>query len=314
MISRYFTLVEETRYGETRQVPKPRVHIMVLDAFLLIFTLSIILGSMYTVSEGHVGVVKRFSEARYQVYPGLHLKIPFVDSVEHIEVRTRKNEEQMPSSTAEQMPVTVAVSVNWTVDKEAAIELFRKYGGLSQFENRILDPRFRSATKNIIPKYTAEQLIQDRSSAIMGIEQSLMEEMQDFPVSVDNIQIENIILPERYLQSIQTKQTEKNLADAEKHKLERQRLEALRAVNTADAKSQGIIKVATAEAEAIRLKGLAEAEAIEAKAVALKNNPLIVSLTEAQRWNGKLPTTMLGDGAMPIMDIRNKVAPPKKTK
>ncbi|MEE4244084.1 MAG: prohibitin family protein, partial [Kangiellaceae bacterium] len=213
------------------------------------------MGSIFTVDEGHVGVVKRFSEAKYQVSAGLHFKVPLIDSVEIIEVRTRKNEEKMTSSTAEQMPVTIAVSVNWTVEKEAAIELFRKYGGLSQFESRILDPRFRSSTKDVVPKYTAEQLIQDRSSAIMGIESLLIEEMKDFPVTVDNIQIENITLPPKYIQSIETKQTEKNLADAEKHKLERQRLEALREVNTADAKAQGIIKVAEAEAKAIKIKG-----------------------------------------------------------
>jgi hypothetical protein len=33
--------------------------------------------------------------------------------------------------------------------------------------------------------------------------------MKDFPVTVDNIQIENIQLPAKYLTSIETKQTEK---------------------------------------------------------------------------------------------------------
>jgi len=262
--------------------------------------------SIYTVNEGHIGIVKRFSEAKQQVNPGLHFKVPLIDSVEEIEVRTRKNEEKMASSTKEQMPVTLVVSVNWTVDKSAALDLFKQYGGLDQFESRILDPRFRSATKDVIPQYDAEQLIQDRASAIQAIETSFIEEMKDFPVSVDNIQIENIVLPKKYLTSIETKQTEKNLAAAEKHKLARQNLEAQRAVNTAKAKADGIELIAIAEAQAIKIKGLAEAEAITAKAKALGNNPLIVKLTEAQNWNGKLPTTMLGGGNMPILDLREK--------
>lgn len=263
-------------------------------------------GSVYTVNEGHIGIVKRFSEAKEQVNPGLHFKVPLIDTVEEIEVRTRKNEEKMASSTKEQMPVTVIVSVNWTVDKSAALDLFRQYGGLTQFESRILDPRFRSATKDVIPKYDAEQLIQDRASAIQAIEANFIEEMKDFPVSVDNIQIENIQLPAKYLTSIETKQTEKNLAAAEEHKLARQNLEAQRAVNTAKAQADGIELVAIAEAKAIKLKGLAEAEAITAKAKALGNNPLIVKLTEAQNWDGKLPATMLGGDNMPILDMRNK--------
>lgn len=265
-----------------------------------------LLSSVYTVNEGHVGIVKRFSEAKSQVSPGLHFKVPLIDSVEEIEVRTRKNEEKMASSTKEQMPVTVIVSVNWTVEKTAALELYRQYGGLNQFEQRILDPRFRSATKGVIPKFDAEQLIQDRATAIQEIERNLIEEMKDFPVIVDNIQIENIALPKKYIASIETKQTEKNLAAAEKHKLERQRLEALQGVNTADARAQGIIKVAEAEAKSVRLRGEAEAFAIEAKAKALRDNPLIVKLTEAQNWDGKLPTTILGSQNMPILDMRAK--------
>jgi regulator of protease activity HflC (stomatin/prohibitin superfamily) len=268
--------------------------------------LIILASSVYTVNEGHIGIVKRFSEAKEQVNPGLHFKVHFIDSVEEIEVRTRKNEERMASSTKEQMPVTVSVSVNWTVDKTAALELFRQYGGLSQFESRILDPRFRSATKDVIPRFDAEKLIQDRASAIQAIEANLIEEMKEFPVTVDNIQIENIQLPAKYLTSIETKQTEKNLAAAEEHKLARQNLEAQRDVNTAKARADGIRAVAIAEAEAIRIKGLAEAEAITAKAKALGNNPLIVKLTEAQNWDGKLPATMLGGQNMPILDLRAK--------
>jgi regulator of protease activity HflC (stomatin/prohibitin superfamily) len=268
--------------------------------------LILLMGSIYTVNEGHIGIVKRFSEAKEQVNPGLHFKVPFIDSVEEIEVRTRKNEEKMASSTKEQMPVTVSVSVNWTVDKTAALELFRQYGGLSQFESRILDPRFRSATKDVIPRFDAEKLIQDRASAIQAIEANLIEEMKDFPVTVDNIQIENIQLPVKYLTSIETKQTEKNLAAAEEHKLARQNLEAQRDVNTAKAKADGIELVAIAEAESIRIKGLAEAEAITAKAKALGNNPLIIKLTEAQNWDGRLPTTVLSGQNMPILDMRPK--------
>ena len=277
----------------------------ILKIFPILVLIIAMFQSFYTVSEGHVGVVKRFGEAKHQENPGLHFKIPFIETVETIEVRTRKNAEKMASSTKEQMPVTVEVSVNWTVNKEAALDLFKKYGGLTQFEQRILDPRFRSATKDTIPQFEAEQLIQDRASAIQGIERRLAEEMADFPVIVDNIQIENIGLPQKYINSIEIKQTEKNLAAAEEHKLERQRLEALRAVNTADAKAKGILKVAEAEAQAILLKGTAEAKAIEAKAKALNNNPLVVKLTEAQTWDGKLPSTMLGNGAMPIMDMRS---------
>jgi regulator of protease activity HflC (stomatin/prohibitin superfamily) len=260
----------------------------------------------YTTEEGHVTIVKRFSEAKEQVGPGLHFKWPFMDTVEHIEVRTRRSQEDMASSTSEQMPVKVSISVNWTLDKSAALDMYRKYGGVTQFEDRILAPKFRSVTKNVIPHYSAESLIQDREKALVEIFAGLEEVLANYPLKVDGVQIENIDLPTKYLASIETKQTEKNLSDAEKFKLDRQALEAQQSVNTERAKADGIKLVAIAESESIRLRGLAEAEAIKAKGLALRDNPLIVELEQAKSWDGKLPSTVMGSsGSMPILDMRN---------
>ena len=125
--------------------------------------------SVYTVEEGHVGIVKRFSKAIAQVDPGLHLKIPFVDTVEAIEVRQRKNTETLAAATENQLPVTADVSINWTVDRPSAMKLFIQYGGLAQFESRILDPKLRSAAKAAISKFPADQLIRNRQAAVNAI-------------------------------------------------------------------------------------------------------------------------------------------------
>lgn len=280
---------------------------------LIVFIVA--MGSIFTVQEGHEGIVKRFGKAISQTGPGIHLKAPFIDSVIEIEIRTRKNEEAMASSTSEQMPVTVKVSVNWTVDKTAALDMYKQYGGLKQFENRILDPRFRSATKDIIPHFDAETLIRNRTQAITQIQEALVKSMATFPVTVDNVQIENIELPHKYILSIETKQTEKNLADAETHKLRRFDLTAQQAEKTADSKAAAIETLANAaataievkaiaEAGAIRVKGEAYAHAIKEKSKALRGNPLIIELTKAERWNGAVPSTMMGDGQNVLFGIK----------
>ena len=271
------------------------------------FFAAIIFKSMYTIDEGHVGIVKRFGEATEQVNPGLHIKIPFVDTIEILEIRTRKNLERLNASTHEQMPVTAEVSINWTVRRDQAFELFKSYGGLTQFESRILDPKLRSAAKDALARYKAEEIVQNRSAVISQIEELLFEEMKEYPVKLDSAQLENLGLPKKYIQSIETKQTEKNLAAAEKHRLDRQQLEAQREVNTAnakrdaakataDGKAYAIRTEAVAEAEAIKLKGLAEAQAIQKKAEALKQSHLLVEYVRAQQWDGKMPQTMMGEG------------------
>lgn len=278
-----------------------------VGAVILVVVLISVSQAMYTVEEGNVGIVKRFGEATQQVNPGLHMKIPFVDTLEILEIRTRKNVEKLNASTHEQMPVTAEVSINWTVRRDQAFELFKSYGGLSQFEARILDPKLRSAAKGALARYKAEEIIQNRSQVITQIEEFLITEMQEYPVKLDSAQLENLDLPKKYLQSIETKQTEKNLAAAEKHRLDRQQLEAQREVNTAnakrdaakataDGKAYAIKTEAIAEAEAIKLKGLAEAEAIKKKAEALKQSHVLVDYVRAQQWNGQMPSTIMGEG------------------
>ena len=272
---------------------------------------------MFTVQEGNIGVIKRFGEATQQVNPGLHMKIPFVDTVEVMEIRTRKNVEKLNASTHEQMPITAEISINWTVQRDQAFDLFVKYGGLTQFETRILDPKLRSAAKDALSKYKAEEIIQNRGQVIGQIEELLVTEMKDYPVKLDSAQLENLILPAKYIQSIETKQTEKNLAAAEKHRLERQKLEAQREVNTAnaqrdaakataDGKAYSIKTEAIAEAGAIKLKGLAEAEAIKKKAVALKASSTLVDYVRAQQWDGKMPQTMMGSGQNVLWNMGSK--------
>lgn len=195
----------------------------------------------------------------------------------------------MQASTSEQMPITVAASLNWTVRKSEVLNLFRDYGSLEQFESRVIDPRFRAIVKETTAKFKAEDTIGKRDEVTSKIRDSLIESCKDLPLDISAINIENIILPENYLKSIETKQTEKNLADAEVFKLQKQNLEAQRAVNTANAEAESIKLKAKAEADSILLKGTAEAQAIELKAKALGSNSQIVELTKAQQWNGALP-------------------------
>lgn len=290
----------------------------ILSVVVAVLTLLLISGSLFTVDEGNVGIVKRFGEATSQYDAGLHTKVPFIDTVVPVEVRTRKNVEKLRAATHEQMPVTAEVSVNWTVNRDSALDLYKKYGSLSQFEARILDPKLRSATKDAIARFKAEELIQNRSKVIGKIEELLAVEMVDYStVKLDSINIEDVALPAKYIQSIETKQTEKNLAAAEEHKLARQKLEAQRDVNTANAQrdaakakvdgnAYAVTVEAKAEAEAIRIKGDAEASAIQAKAKAIAENATLVEYMRAQRWDGKMPTTVMGDSTGVLMDLRKK--------
>ncbi|MXX89812.1 MAG: prohibitin family protein [Boseongicola sp. SB0677_bin_26] len=268
-----------------------------------LFVLFLLLGSVYTVEEGHVGIVKRWSKAVDQVGPGLHVKIPIADSIERIEVRQRKNVEDLAAATKNQLPTTATVSINWTVNRNSAMDLFIHYGGLDQFETRILDPKLRSAAKAAIARFQADELIRNRQAAVAAIMEGMALELEGFPVTVNSPQIENLSLPNAYLQAVEEKEKAREDAEKEKHKLDQQRLIAQQAVNSAEANAEAKRLEADAEAYRVLTEAQAEADAIRLINEQLGRSPLYVDLVRAKRWDGVLPQTVLGEGVGAFLSL-----------
>ena len=62
----------------------------------------------------------------------------------------------------------------------------------------------------------------------------------------------------------------------------------------------------TGEAASIQARGAAEATAIRAKGDALGQNPALIPLIQAERWDGKLPVTMVPGGAVPMLSLQQR--------
>jgi regulator of protease activity HflC (stomatin/prohibitin superfamily) len=130
---------------------------------------------------------------------------------------------------------------------------------------------------------------------------------------IESVQLENIEFSANYLHSIE----QRMLAEVEVQKLqqnaEREKVQAQITVTQANAKANAVRAEAQAEAtrlngEAkasnIKITGEAEAAAIEARAKALGTNPNLVTLVQAERWNGVLPTTMVPGSAVPFVSLK----------
>jgi regulator of protease activity HflC (stomatin/prohibitin superfamily) len=266
--------------------------------------------SVYTVEEGHTGIVKRFGEAIKSTSPGVHMKMPIIDSVTEMEVRTRKYQLKMTASTTGktegglvelQMPSTVIISANWNIPKESALEIYKVYGGLEQYEDRILDPRVIRATKQIFAKHSIESIIGSREIVRNEIASTLEEALEGKLAKMSDINIEDVQFGKKIRDAIENKQTAKLDFEAEQYNLDKQNLEAQRSVNTAVANASSIDKNSIAKAAAIQREGEAEANSMKAKASVLAVNPQLIELIKAERWNGQMPTTLMGGDTSGIL-------------
>jgi len=86
--------------------------------------------------------------------------------------------------------------------------------------------------------------------------------------------------------------------------LEREKLNAEMVRTKAKGEADAMVMKAEADAQAIKMRGDADAYAIKAKGAALAQNPALVQLVQAERWDGKLPQTMIPSGTLPIIDVK----------
>ena len=275
-----------------------------------------VVSSAYIVDEGHVGVVTKWGKAVAQEpADGLKFKNPISTGIKEFDVRERRLVAEMAAATDNQLPIQAIATMSWRMDPTRVLEVYKKYGSPAAFETNILKPRLLQAAKAGLSQYQASDLIRDRAAAAETILTNLQEALEPYPAVLASLQIEQITLPQRYLEAVMDKEREREAAAKEGYILERQKLTAQQKVQTAEAQRDATKAAADgqayktrveaeAKAEAIRLEGEAQADAIRAQQKAIANNPLIIDYERARRWNGVMPQTMLGDQTGMLMQLK----------
>jgi len=276
----------------------------IIGAFVGLLGLSVVGGSFYTIDERERGVLLRNGAVAGVANPGLGFKMPFIDTVREISVETHKAEfKQLAAYSRDQQPATMVLSVNWRIDPSQVVSVYQQYRDIEGIAQRLIYPRVNEATKNVFGGFNAVTAIQERARLNTEVQLAITEALKGTQVVIEGVQIENIDFSDAYEASIE----QRMLAEVEVQKVrqnaERERVAAEIAVTKAAAQADALRKQAQAEADAIRLKGEAEAQAIRARGAALRDNPQLVDLVQAERWDGKLPQTMVPGGSVPMIGV-----------
>jgi regulator of protease activity HflC (stomatin/prohibitin superfamily) len=127
----------------------------------------------------------------------------------------------------------------------------------------------------------------------MEIQEAIQKAASNPMLIVESVQVENIDFSDAYEKSIE----QRMLAEVEVQKVQQ---------NAEREKVQAEIAViqAKAQADAVKLQGDAEAHAINARGKALRDNPSLIQLVQAEKWDGKLPTTMVPGQTVPFINVK----------
>lgn len=275
-----------------------------LIGFIFLLLVSTLFGSWYTIDEGERGILTRNGAVTGEAAPGLHYKLPFVDGVDKVSLRTQLTEfKELAAYSKDQQTAIMRISVNWEANPAEVKRIYTQYGSLEAVAAKLIQPKVFEETKTVFGQFTAQSTIQDRERLNQLVKEAIAESVAGV-ATVTSVQIENIDFSDAYEAKIEARMA----AEVEVLKLEQEakqaEVTAKITVTQAQAQADSQLAVAKANAEATRIAGEAEAYAIDAKGRALKDNPALVSLTQAERWDGKLPATMIPGGAVPMLDLK----------
>jgi regulator of protease activity HflC (stomatin/prohibitin superfamily) len=274
-----------------------------IAAVVGLFALTVVGGSWYTVDQGERGVVLRNGAITGTAEPGLGFKVPLIDRVVDIDVRTQaKVYENVLAYSRDQQTAGLTLSVNYRVPSDQVTAVYENYGSVDALAARVLDRQVYDEAKNVFGQFNAVTAIQERSRLVAEVQAAIQEAVMG-PLIIESVQIENIDFDDSYERAIAARMEAEVEVQRIRQNAEREKVTAEITVIQAQATADAKLAQAEADAEAIRLRGEAEADAIRARGDALRENPNLIGLVQAERWNGQLPTTMLPDSTVPFMNM-----------
>ncbi|MDE2148406.1 MAG: prohibitin family protein [Gammaproteobacteria bacterium] len=242
--------------------------------------IAIVLGwsAFVTVGPGERGVLMTFGKVEPGVLaPGLHFKLPLMQSVKMIDVRIQKSEEQQTAATKDLQDVTTTAAVNWSIDAGDAEWVYQHIGDERALVTKLIEPIVSNAVKAVAAGYDAEDLVEHRNEIRGLIEKQVVASLTPYKVQVEGVNITNFRFSSEYSRAIEAKQVAQQRAQQAEYDLQRAQVNARQ-------------KIAEA-------RGQAEAQKLLQQTL----TPAIIEFNAVQKWNGVLPQVLGGQGVMPFI-------------
>lgn len=249
-----------------------------LGVTLGIIILVTVFSSFVVINPGERGVKITLGQMSSDVLTeGLHFKLPFIQKVMVVDVKTQKAEYESNSASKDLQSVQSIVAVNYNPEPNSVGKLLTEIG--TNYEFKVIKPAIEEAVKGSTAQFTAEELITKRSQVKDKITEAVKTRLAKSFIDVDEVSIVDFAFSPEFDKAIEQKQT-----------AEQQALKAKWELETVKIQAQQKIEQAKAEAESLRLQKQ-------------ELTPELVKLRAIEKWNGILPKVT--GGATPFVSIED---------
>lgn len=228
------------------------------------------------VPSGSSGVRTTFGKVSDTVMEsGMNFQLPFIQKTIIINNQVQREDVQGEAASKDLQTVAYNVSVNYNVIASESANLYRNVG--KSWSEVIIRPAIQESVKAAIARYTAEQLITNRSSVSNDMLEEISNRMKDYGINVSEINIITMDFSAEFDAAIEAKTVAEQQVLTEQQNLEK-------------------VKVV---AEQKIVEAQAEAEANKTKSESITDE--ILTSDFISKWNGQTPVVMGSDGN--ILDV-----------
>lgn len=280
---------------------------------VLVLAFLIVPFSFHTVQTGELAVVRNLGKITHVREAGTNFDLWFINKYEKYDTKVQNVDITTAAYSSDAQTMQITMTLQYQIVPDKVIDIATQYGSLEVLQNRIQSVAIEK-TKAVLSSYKAMDIIAQRAAISPAVEVAIKNAIdEDYFVKVNTVVLSNIDFSDAFESAVEDKmiaEQAKLKADYENEKLVAA-AEADAAAKLKEAQAQIEIAQAAADAklkEALAQKAIAEAEAeallIKAEAEAEANRIIAESITEelldkilAERWDGKLPDTYVGDGS-----------------
>jgi len=260
---------------------------------VVVIVASLIFGSFTTIPAGHRGVVIRFAAVTGTVLnEGLQTKLPFIDSVVKMEIRTQKYETPSAAITKDLQDVSTTIALNWKLDPGMAAEVYRTLG--LEFIDRIAAPAIQETIKQVTAEYNAEDLILKRESVKYVIFEGLSARLLERGIVTELVSITDFKFSDTFTAAIESKVAAEQAVLEARNKLERVKVEAQQ--REAEARGEADARIAKANGEAEYIRVVTDAQVAANQAIAESLTPEILQYILLDRLGEDIKVMVIPSG------------------
>jgi regulator of protease activity HflC (stomatin/prohibitin superfamily) len=209
-----------------------------LGFFLLIFALSVVFGSFFTVETAQVAIVQRLGKFARVAGPGLNWKTPLIEAVvRRMSMKVQQFDVKVETKTQDNVFVQIPVSIQYKVIPESVEAAFYKLTDpVKQIESMVYN-----VVLGHVPKMKLDDTFLNQAAIANDLRDSLDGSMKEYGYSIVKVLISDIV-PD---QKVKAAMNDINAAQREREAT----------VSRAETNKLLLVKQAEAEAESKRLQG-----------------------------------------------------------